>query len=102
MSGERERASDEQDKTSDDKAKRWRLKFSLSTLFVTIAVAAVCFAILWPRHQVWEYRAGMMDGVRVEDLSQLGTEGWELVAVGKLDSRSGDRRMMFYFKRPKR
>jgi hypothetical protein len=35
-------------------------------------------------------------------IAKLGTQGWELVATGKLDVRAGDPIDAMYFKRPKR
>lgn len=46
-----------------------------------------------PRQVQWEYRTAIMD--RDADLTQFGSEGWELVSVAPLPGDDA----IFYFKR---
>lgn len=46
-----------------------------------------------PKPQQWEYRSRLMD--RETDLSQFGSEGWELASV----TNAGADQAVFYFKR---
>jgi hypothetical protein len=52
----------------------------------------------------WEYRImtdrGRMGRVGAAELSEAGSEGWELVAVMR-DPGTGEPQVNYYFKRPK-
>ncbi len=57
-------------------------------LLITVAIAALCFGG-WtgygqrenpkPKRPTWEYK--VEDGLSQEQLNELGSQGWELVAV---------------------
>ena len=72
-------------------------------ILIVIAMALLCLTG-WtgyaqkesprPKRAVWEYK--VENGLSEEQINQLGSEGWELVAVSSTNNQSYE-----FFKRPK-
>jgi hypothetical protein len=73
---------------------KWELHFVLSPFFRPKATkVGPDVGALWEEH-------GRDGRTAIDELNDLGAEGWELVAVTPIDTDANTRQLLFTFRRP--
>lgn len=73
-----------------------------------ICLALICLLITaWTTQKSstatqWEYKVSGKLDIKEEDLNQLGSQGWDLVAIDQRILNGSDYTVVYIFKRPRR